>query len=98
MTTEAYFPTGIVTGQAFCNREKERTYLQRRLEQNTHVVLVSPRRYGKSSLVAQFTADQNVPFSAIDLLPATSDKYIKNAVVDGVTQLLTEIMPSSKKA
>lgn len=98
MTTETYFPTGIVTGQAFCNREAERVYLKRRLEQNTHVVLISPRRYGKSSLIAQFTEDQRIPFSSIDLLPATSGKYVKNAVIDGVTQLLAEIMPSPKKA
>ena len=98
MKIKVYFPTGIVTGQAFCNREKERDYLKRRLEQNTHIVLMSPRRYGKSSLIAQFTEDQNIPFSSIDLLPATSGKYVKNAVIDGVTQLLTEIMPGSKKA
>ncbi len=98
MMTEVYFPTGIVTGHAFCNREKERAYIKRRLDQNTHIVLISPRRYGKSSLIAQFTKDQKMPFSSIDLLPATSGKYVKNAVVDGVTQLLSEIMPGSKKA
>lgn len=98
MTTDIYFPTGIVTDQAFCNRENERDFLKRRLEQNAHVVLMSPRRYGKSSLIAQFTKEQNTPFSSIDLLPATSGKYVKNAVIDGVTQLLSEIMPTSKKA
>jgi uncharacterized protein len=96
--TETYFPTGIVTGNAFCNRENERTYLKRRLNQNAHVVLMSPRRYGKSSLIAQFTHDQNIPFSAVDLLPATSGKYVKNAIIDGVTQLLDFIMPAPKKA
>lgn len=40
-TIETYFPTGIVTGDAFCNREKERQYLKRRLDQNVHVVLVT---------------------------------------------------------
>jgi AAA+ ATPase superfamily predicted ATPase len=96
--TTAYFPTGIVTGKAFCNRETERTYLKRRLDQNAHVVLMSPRRYGKSSLIAQFTHDQNIPFSSVDLLPATSGKYVKNAIVDGVVQLLDVIMPKTKKA
>ncbi len=95
---ETYFPTGIVTGKAFCNREKERSYLKKRLEQNAHVVLMSPRRYGKSSLIAQFTSDQDIPYSSVDLLPATSGKYVKNAVIDGVTQLLDKIMPRVKKA
>lgn len=95
---ETYFPTGIVTGQAFCNREEERKYLKKRLAQNAHVVLMSPRRYGKSSLIAQFTLDQKTPFASVDLLPATSDKYVKNAIVDGVTQLLDSIMPRLKKS
>ena len=95
---ETYFPTGIVTGDAFCNREHEREYLAKRFQQNAHVVLMSPRRYGKSSLIAQFTVEQNVPFSAIDLLPATSGKYIKNAIINGVTQLLDAIMPRMKKS
>lgn len=95
---ETYFPTGIVTGNAFCNREKEREYLKRRFEQNAHIVLMSPRRYGKSSLVAQFTLDQNTPFASVDLLPATSSKYVKNAIVDGVTQLLDAIMPRLKNS
>lgn len=95
---ETYFPTGIVTGSAFCDREKEREYLKRRLKQNAHVVLMSPRRYGKSSLMAQFTLDQRIPFVSVDLLPATSSKYVKNAIVDGVTQLLDCIMPKFKNA
>lgn len=95
---ESYFPTGIVTGNAFCNREKEREYLKKRLEQNSHVVLMSPRRYGKSSLIAQFTLDQHIPFASVDLLPTTSGKYVKNAIVDGVAQLLDFIMPRLKKS
>lgn len=96
MTT--YFPTGIVTGRAFCNRAEERDYLKRRLEQNAHVVLMSPRRYGKSSLIAQFTHDQDIPFATADLLPSTSGKYIKHVVIEGVSQLLDSIMPTSKKS
>ncbi len=93
---ESYFPTGIVTGSAFCNREKEREYLKRRFEQNAHVVLMSPRRYGKSSLIAQFTLDQQVPSISVDLLPATSGKYVKNAIVDGVSQVISNLMPRLK--
>ena len=59
---------------------------------------MSPRRYGKSSLIAQFTLDQNIPFTSVDLLPATSGKYVKNAIVDGVTQLLDAIMPRLKNS
>lgn len=92
-----FFPTGIVTGVAFCDREEERGYLKQQMEQNAHVVLISPRRYGKSSLVAQFTLEQKLPFASIDLLPATSGKYVKNAIMDGVTHLLNSMIPRFKK-
>lgn len=92
-----YFPTGIVTGFGFCDREKERAVLKNRLKQNAHVVMMSPRRYGKSSLIAQFTLEQNIPFISIDLLPATSSKYVKNAIVDGVGLLLDDLMSNIKK-
>lgn len=95
---ENYFPTGIVTGAAFCDREDERRYLKNQLEQNAHVVLMSPRRHGKSSLMAQFTLDQKMPSVSVDLLPATSGKYVKNAIIDGVTSLLDTIMPRLKKS
>lgn len=98
MDIESYFPTGIVSGSAFCNREKERELLKKRLQQNAHVVLMSPRRYGKSSLIAQFTHEQKLPFAAVDLLPATSGKYVKNAIVDGASALIDNIMPNAKKA
>lgn len=97
MMTTSYFPTGIVTGTAFCNREKERELLKKQLAQNAHVVLISPRRYGKSSLIAQFTSDRALPFASVDLLPATSSKYVKNAIVDGVSHLMNDIMPKLKK-
>ncbi len=100
MSTESkhFFPTGIVTGAAFCDREQERDYLQQQLAQNAHVVLISPRRYGKSSLIAQFILEQQLAFSSIDLLPATSSKYVKNVIMDGVTQLLHSMIPRFKKS
>lgn len=97
MSIDDYFPTGIVTGKSFCDREEERSLLKKRYQQNAHVVLMSPRRYGKTSLIAQFTLEQKAPFAAIDLLPATSTSYVENAIVDGVTSLLNAIMPRIKK-
>ncbi|HME42726.1 MAG TPA: ATP-binding protein [Syntrophorhabdales bacterium] len=43
--------TPILTGEAFCNREKELEDLNRHAVNSTHVVLFSPRRLGKTSLV-----------------------------------------------
>jgi AAA+ ATPase superfamily predicted ATPase len=43
--------TGIVSGDAFCNRQKEQTELLRYIEGTQNVLLYSHRRYGKSSLI-----------------------------------------------
>src|SRR5260221_14710644 len=41
----------VVTATAFANRERERERLERDLAEGQKVFLISPRRYGKSSLV-----------------------------------------------
>ena len=41
----------VVTAPAFANREIERDRLERDLSEGQKVFLISPRRYGKSSLV-----------------------------------------------
>jgi hypothetical protein len=41
----------VVTANAFANRESERERLERDLSEGQKVFLISPRRYGKSSLV-----------------------------------------------
>ena len=46
----------IVTAAAFADREEERERLGRDLASGQKVFLISPRRYGKSSLVRQALA------------------------------------------
>ncbi|MBT8365942.1 MAG: hypothetical protein KJP23_14695 [Deltaproteobacteria bacterium] len=43
--------TGIVRGDAFCNRQNEQTELLRFIKGSQNVLLYSHRRYGKSSLI-----------------------------------------------
>ncbi len=43
--------TGIVSGEAFCNREAEQAELLKFIEGSQNVLLYSHRRYGKSSLI-----------------------------------------------
>lgn len=40
-----------VSGEAFTGRAEEQAYLVRELESNGRIFLISPRRYGKSSLL-----------------------------------------------
>ena len=48
-----YFPSGIALGESFINREKEREQLKKNIVANRHMVLMAPRRYGKTSLINQ---------------------------------------------
>jgi AAA+ ATPase superfamily predicted ATPase len=42
---------GVVSGEAFCNREKETGDLVRAMENGEKLFVFSERRYGKTSLV-----------------------------------------------
>lgn len=60
----------IVKGEAFVNRQTERKRLVNNFNSGINTVLISPRRYGKSSLVRQVALDiqdQTVRFVFIDL-------------------------------
>jgi AAA+ ATPase superfamily predicted ATPase len=46
----------IVTGEHFCNREKEKHLLEENLKGGQSIVVISPRRMGKSSLLSVVTA------------------------------------------
>jgi AAA+ ATPase superfamily predicted ATPase len=45
-----YFPTHLALGHAFCNRKQELKQLRYNIEGINPVLIMSPRRYGKTSL------------------------------------------------
>src|SRR6266566_2684023 len=47
---------GVVSGEAFCNRQKELADLRRAMENAEKLFVFSERRYGKTSLVRAATA------------------------------------------
>jgi AAA+ ATPase superfamily predicted ATPase len=59
---------------------------------------MSPRRYGKSSLVHQVVRDMRIPCAAIDLFLAHDGKAITNRILDGISRTISQIMPLSQKA
>jgi uncharacterized protein len=93
-----YFPEGIALGDAFINREKERSNLMSRVKSNKHSVLIAPRRYGKTSLVMKVAEEMRVPYCAIDLLAAYSEEYVRDHIVNKVSQLVFELLPRMAKA
>lgn len=72
---------GEVSGNAFCNREREIQELIRDIQQGENIIIFSPRRYGKTSLIKRVLeiADQmDILTVYIDLYPATTkQKFVE---------------------
>ena len=97
MVNYELFPLRIASGKRFCNREKERKLLKGLIAQKRPTVLISPRRYGKTSLVYKVTEELKCPFCAIDFLTAYSDESICKCITSGIADLMTKIMPANLK-
>ena len=46
-----FYITGIIPEPYFCDREKETAWMVRTLENRAHILLISPRRMGKTQLI-----------------------------------------------
>src|SRR3990167_8326572 len=92
---QRYFPQGVATDTSFCNREKERVALKSCIEMHEHVVIVAPRRYGKTSLITQVLRENDFPGISIDLFFVLSQVEVGRIIADGVSQLINEMLPKS---
>lgn len=97
MSIKIPFPAGIALGETFCNRKEERENLLQNIVNNQHCVLASPRRYGKTSLIMQSLGENKIPHCLIDFFPATHIAFVRNAILSGVSHLLTQLLPFHKK-
>ena len=91
------FPRRIVTGNAFCNREKERTMLAKLLRQGSHVWLQAHRRHGKTSLLLQTVEDmksnnENIVVERCHLLFTSGMESIIKQILQSVSKLTAEII------
>ena len=57
----------IVEGDFFTDRVAETALLKQKLDSENHIVLISPRRFGKSSLVQHVLAEVDRPIVRLDL-------------------------------
>lgn len=93
-----WFPLGVAKGKAFCNRIEERKRLKYNILNNTHTLIISPRRYGKTSLAQQVITELKFPSCTIEFTLA-SDRYTaQNIIHTAVGRLLINLMPTHKKA
>lgn len=97
MAYEEYFPRGVATGSAFCNRERERKRLAQNIDMGQHTLLMSPRRYGKTSLVRYVINEMNVPYGESDLFVAVDSKRIEQRVLAGVKMVFGNVSTSTEE-
>lgn len=92
MKTRDFFPLGIASGDAFCNRVAETKWLLDNINSNKHSLLISPRRYGKTSLAYKVIRDCNLPYIEIDFAMSTNDQKVEEFIVKGITTLIDKAL------
>lgn len=92
-----YFPLGLAKEKSFCNRVKEQELLHRNIDAVVHTVLISPRRYGKSSLATKVIEDSKLPYEVIDLFVAKDIKTIEKHIIEGIQHLISKVMTISEQ-
>ena len=62
----------LVKGEFFTDRKKELEWIKNYLNGVNHLILISPRRYGKSSLVKKCVEELGRPYVWLDMQYVTS--------------------------
>jgi AAA+ ATPase superfamily predicted ATPase len=83
---------GVVSGDAFCNRQKEIADLVRAMENREKLFVFSERRYGKTSLVRAALAKlpkKHHVCAYVDLWPTDSEVTFVTAVAKAITESMS---------
>jgi len=94
---DEYFPLGLATGKAFCNRVEARKTILRNIDSCKHTLLSSPRRYGKSSLAEKAIKESQFPFEKIDLFVAKDAKVVEHCIVKSVRRLIGKVVSTPEQ-
>lgn len=70
----------VVDGEYFTDRKKERVFLRQIIDSPNHAVLISPRRFGKSSLVAEALKDEDREVISLNMQSVTSSVKMAEAL------------------
>lgn len=88
MKVRNYFPLGIASGNAFCNRSAETALLTDNIKNGKHTLVIATRRYGKSSLAIRAIQKSGLPYIETDFYMASSEKVIESYILNGVVELI----------
>ncbi len=95
----------VVDGKRFSNRSKEKKRLKTNFSSDLNTILISPRRWGKSSLIkevaSEYGANSKTKFCFLDLMSIrTEDEFyamFAKAVVSATTTKMEEVMNNAKE-
>lgn len=96
--TRAHFPLSIAKGHAFCNRTKELAKLEQWIQQRRPILLISPRRHGKTSLALQAITNTGLPYAHLDFFSVIDKTDIERIILKGVAHLISQIGSTTQKA
>jgi uncharacterized protein len=88
---QKYFPLGLAIGSAFCNRIQERKQLKNNIQAGRHSLVISPRRFGKTSLVLYTLNELQIPHARIDLFVTVNEKKVETEIIEGVKQIIGQV-------
>jgi uncharacterized protein len=94
----ARFPLGLAQGLSFCNRIKERGHLMANIATLQPTLIMSPRRYGKTSLALKVLNDSKVPYTHIDLFSETDERDFEYSLLNGIGELITQLAGKPRAA
>lgn len=93
-----YFPLGLALGRAFCNRSEERGRLKDNIHYCTPTLLISPRRYGKTSLALTVILATKLPYVHIDFFSEMDESDIEKSILNSIGKLISQIVPAPQRA
>lgn len=92
-----YFPLSTAHGAAFCNRKEELAHLDQNTKMARPTLIMSPRRYGKTSLALRSFELSNITHTRIDFYKELNAEDIERAIINGVGTLLGKIESKPKQ-
>lgn len=93
-----YFTTKVADEASFCNRVEEQHAILRSIQKNQHLVVIAPRRYGKTSLVVNALQNSSIQFARVDLFCVIYEDEICRKVAKGVSELTRQLTAFSAKS
>ena len=95
----------VVHGEQFSNRSKERNRLKTNYKSGLNTILISPRRWGKSSLIkevaSEYSSNSKTRFCFMDLMSIRTEEefytMFAKAVISATSSKMEEVMNNTKE-